>query len=49
MLNLRCETAVLTRTGNKTVKNEISMLIYDNLIVGKVPSVLISPMIVGQG
>lgn len=49
MLNLRCETAVLTHTGNKTVKNEISMLIYDNLIVGKVPSVLISPMIVGQG
>ena len=48
-LNLRCETAVLTRTGNKTVKNEVSMLIYDNLIVGKVPSVLVSPMIVGQG
>ena len=48
-LNLHCETSVVTRPGVEVVENDISLLIYDNLIIGKVPSVFISPMVVGRG
>lgn len=48
-LKLKSNASITTRTGNKTITNELTMLIYDNLIVGKVPSVLISPMIIGKG
>ncbi len=48
-LNLRCETSLVARPVTETVVNEVALLIYDNLIVGKVPSVLVSPMIVGKG
>lgn len=48
-LSLSCEAAIVNKYRTKTVTDDISLLIYDNLIIGKVPNVLVSPTVIGSG
>ncbi len=40
---------IITRTGSKRAKDEISVLVYDNLIVGKVPYAYVNSSVIGSG
>lgn len=48
-LKINCEASVVTKTQTKEVSDQISVLVFDNLIVGKVPNVLLTPLNVGSG
>ena len=48
-LNINCTVNIVTKTATKTVNDAISVLVFDNLIVGKVPSVMITPFTIGKG
>ena len=48
-LNVESKVSVVTKTETKTVSDKISILVYDNLIVGKVPDVFISSQNLGSG
>ena len=48
-LDINCTVSIVTKTATKNVNDKISVLIYDNLIIGKVPSVLVNSQIVGRG
>ena len=48
-LALSCEAAIVNKYETKTITDDISLLIYDNLIIGKVPNVLVSPTVIGSG
>ena len=48
-LALSCEANVINKYRTKSVTDEISLMIYDNLIIGKVPGVLLTPSVVGSG
>ena len=48
-LDINCTVSIVTKTATKKVNDKISVLIYDNLIIGKVPSVLVNSQIVGRG
>ena len=48
-LNVESKVSVVTKTATKTVSDKISILVYDNLIVGKVPDVFISSQNLGSG
>jgi hypothetical protein len=48
-LDINCTVSIVTKTARKIAKDKISVLIYDNLIIGKVPSVFINSQIVGSG
>lgn len=48
-LDLHCEAHIVGKFKSKTVSDDISMLVYDNLIVGKVPNVFLSSVVAGSG
>lgn len=48
-VKIKCEATLSRRSGNEVVSNEISVLIYDNLIVGKVPNIALTPIVLGKG
>ena len=48
-LNLFSSVSLVTNTATKNVSDKISILVYDNLIVGKVPEVFISSQVLGSG
>lgn len=47
-LNVVSSVSIVTKTAKKTVSDKISILVYDNLIVGKVPEVFINSQILGS-
>ena len=47
-LNIFSEISIVTKISTKTVGDTITVLAYDNLIVGKVPSVLVNSSVVGR-
>jgi sporulation protein YunB len=48
-LDINCEVNIVTKTNSKRITDKISVLVYDNLIIGKVPSVFINSQIIGEG
>ena len=42
------EVSIITKISTKTVSDSIRVLVYDNLIVGKVPTVLLNSSVVGS-
>ena len=48
-LNINCTVNIVTKTATKSINETISVLVFDNLIVGKVPSVMITPFTIGKG
>ena len=47
--NVFCDVSLITKSKTKKVSDKISVLVYDNLIIGKVPSVFINSQIIGEG
>jgi len=47
--DINCEVNIITKTSSKPITDKISVLVYDNLIIGKVPSVFINSQIIGEG
>lgn len=48
-INIHCIVNIVTKTKKVTAQDKITVLIFDNLIVGKVPQVMITPMTIGKG
>ena len=48
-ININCVVNIVTKTKRVTSQDKITILIFDNLIVGKVPQVMISPVTIGKG
>lgn len=48
-LDINCEVNIVTKINSKRITDKISVLVYDNLIIGKVPSVFINSQIIGEG
>lgn len=48
-LNIISVVSLVTKTTTKTVSDKINVLVYDNLIVGKVPEVFITSQLLGSG
>ena len=48
-LNVVSTVSLVTKTATKQVSDKITILVYDNLIVGKVPEVFINSQILGSG
>lgn len=42
------EVSIITKISTKTVTDSVRVLVYDNLIVGKVPTVLLNSSVVGS-
>lgn len=47
-LNINCVVNVVTKTKTKTINDKITVLVFDNLIVGKVPNVVVTPITIGK-
>lgn len=47
-LNVLCTVNLITKTSSKVVSDKITVLIYDNLIVGKVPEVFVDTQVIGK-
>lgn len=45
--NVICTVTLITKTSSKNVSDKISILIYDNLIIGKVPEVFVNSQVIG--
>ena len=48
-VNIYCAVDLITKTSSRRVEDKISVLVYDNLIVGKVPEVFVNTQIIGKG
>lgn len=48
-ININCAVNIVTKTKKVTAQDKITVLIFDNLIVGKVPQVMINPVTIGKG
>ncbi|MBO4262481.1 MAG: sporulation protein YunB, partial [Clostridia bacterium] len=48
-LNVYSEVSVITKVSRKTVSDSIKILVYDNLVVGKVPEILVTSNVIGSG
>lgn len=48
-INIHCIVNIVTKTKKVTAQDKITVLIFDNLIVGKVPQVMITPVTIGKG
>lgn len=48
-ININCVVNIVTKTKKVTAQDKITVLIFDNLIVGKVPQVMINPVTIGKG
>ena len=47
--NLHCTVSLITKTSSKTASDKIMLMVYDNVIVGKVPSVYLNTQVIGSG
>ena len=47
-LNINCVVNVVTKTKTETINDKITILVFDNLIVGKVPKVAVTPITIGK-
>ena len=47
-LNINCVVNVVTKTKTKKINDKITVLVFDNLIVGKVPIVVVTPITIGK-
>ena len=47
-LSITSTVSLITKTSVKTVTDKISILIFDNLIIGKVPEIYLSSQVVGS-
>lgn len=47
-LNINCVVNVVTKTKTKKINDRITVLVFDNLIVGKVPNVVVTPLTIGK-
>lgn len=47
-LNINCIVNVVTKTKTETINDKITILVFDNLIVGKVPDVAVTPITIGK-
>ena len=47
-LNINCVVNVVTKTKTETINDKITILVFDNLIVGKVPNVVVTPVTIGK-
>lgn len=47
-LNINCVVNVVTKTKTKKINDKITVLVFDNLIVGKVPNVVVTPITIGK-
>lgn len=47
-LNINCVVNVVTKTKAKKINDKITVLVFDNLIVGKVPNVVVTPITIGK-
>ena len=47
-LNINCVVNVVTKTKTETINEKITILVFDNLIVGKVPNVVVTPVTIGK-
>ena len=47
-LNINCVVHVVTKTKTKKINDKITVLVFDNLIVGKVPNVVVTPITIGK-
>lgn len=47
-LNIICVVNVVTKTKTKKINDKITVLVFDNLIVGKVPNVVVTPITIGK-
>lgn len=47
-LNVNCVVNVVTKTKTKKINDKITVLVFDNLIVGKVPNVVVTPITIGK-
>ena len=47
-LNINCVVNVVTKTKTKKINDKITVLVFDNLIVGKVPNVVVTPITLGK-
>lgn len=47
-LNINCVVNVVTKTKTKKINDKITVLVFDNLIVGKVPNVVVRPITIGK-
>ena len=48
-ININCVVNFVTKTATREINDVISILVFDNLIVGKVPDVIVSPITIGKG
>ncbi len=48
-INIISDVAIITKISTKTASDNISILAYDNLLVGKIPSVLVDSSVIGKG
>ena len=46
-INIYCTVSLITKTSSKTVQDKITVMIYDNLIIGKVPDVFVNSQVIG--
>lgn len=47
-LNINCVVNVVTKKKTKKINDKITVLVFDNLIVGKVPNVVVTPITIGK-
>lgn len=47
-LNINCVVNVVTKTKTKKINDKITVLVFDNLIVGKVPNVVVTRITIGK-
>ena len=47
-LNINCVVNVVTKTKTKKINDKITVLVFDNLIIGKVPNVVVTPITIGK-
>lgn len=48
-ININCVVNFVTKTATREINDVISILVFDNLIVGKIPDVIVSPITIGKG
>lgn len=47
-LNIVSNVSLITKTSTKAVSDKISVLVYDNLIIGKVPQIYLNSQVIGS-
>ncbi len=47
-VNVLCTVSIVTKTSTKIVSDKISVMVFDNLIIGKVPQIYLNSQIIGS-